>query len=178
MNRRYFLAATLAFLPFAFIHSNKGMAMSKTQPDQSKAKQKPKDFPVSYSEKEWQQRLTPDQYHILRKEGTERPFSSDLNQEKREGIYKCAACDHPLYSSSHKYESGTGWPSFYQPIHKDAVGESTDYKLIWPRTEVHCANCGGHLGHVFSDGPQPTGLRYCMNGLALRFESNSGNNDG
>lgn len=128
-----------------------------------------KEFPVSFSEEEWKARLTEEQFYVLRKDGTERPLSSALNNEKRKGVFVCAGCDHPLYSSAHKYESGTGWPSFYQPINKAAVGISKDYKLVLPRTEVHCANCGGHLGHVFEDGPEPTGLRYCMNGVAMKF---------
>ncbi|MEC7029358.1 MAG: peptide-methionine (R)-S-oxide reductase MsrB, partial [Pseudomonadota bacterium] len=119
---------------------------------------------------EWKKKLTSEEYYVLRDHGTERAGTSKLNTEKRNGTYVCAGCDHPLYSSEHKYESGTGWPSFYQPIKPEgAVGTSKDYKLIIPRTEVHCANCGGHLGHVFDDGPQPTGLRYCMNGVAMDF---------
>ena len=125
-------------------------------------------FAVSFTEAESKARLTPEQYAVLRQEGTEPPWSSPLNKEKRKGVYHCAGCDQALYSSETKYESGTGWPSFYAPI-EGAVGTSTDYKLIYPRTEVHCARCGGHLGHVFNDGPPPTGRRYCMNGAALRF---------
>ncbi len=125
-------------------------------------------FEITKTAEEWQKILTPEQYAVLRQEGTERPGSSPLNQEKRAGTYNCAACDLPLFSSTRKYESGTGWPSFWQPI-SNAVGESTDYKLGLPRTEVHCRRCGGHLGHVFNDGPKPTGLRYCMNGVSLKF---------
>jgi peptide-methionine (R)-S-oxide reductase len=105
----------------------------------------------------------------MRRHGTERPFSSPLDHEKRKGIFACAACDLPLYSSETKFDSGTGWPSFYRPL-PNAVGESADRSLILPRTEVHCRRCGGHLGHVFNDGPPPTGLRYCMNGVALTFK--------
>lgn len=126
-------------------------------------------YEVQMSDDEWKEKLTDEQYHVMRKEGTERPFTSDLNKEKRQGAYLCAACGQELFSSSHKYDSGSGWPSFYQPVEQQAVGESTDYKLVMPRTEVHCSRCGGHLGHVFPDGPQPTGLRYCMNGVALEF---------
>ncbi|MEZ5743154.1 MAG: peptide-methionine (R)-S-oxide reductase MsrB [Sphingomonadaceae bacterium] len=129
-----------------------------------------KGFPVSYSEAEWRKRLTPQQFRILREEGTERPYSSPLNKEKRKGTYVCAADGHPLFSSTTKYESGTGWPSFWRPL-KGAIGTSTDYKLGYPRTEVHCARCGGHLGHVFNDGPKPTGKRYCMNGAAMKFRA-------
>ena len=127
-----------------------------------------KDYPVSYSDAEWRKRLTAEQYFILRQHGTERPFTSPLNKEKRAGTFVCAADGNPLFSSTTKFDSGTGWPSFWRPL-KGAVGASTDYKLGYPRTEVHCARCGGHLGHVFDDGPPPTGLRYCMNGDALAF---------
>ncbi|MDG6094962.1 peptide-methionine (R)-S-oxide reductase MsrB [Acetobacter sp. AN02] len=112
--------------------------------------------------------LTPEQLRILRERGTERPGSSDLNDEKRDGLYRCAGCGAPLFSSSAKYESGSGWPSFFDP-HPGAVGTQTDQSHGMVRTEVHCASCQGHLGHVFPDGPEPTGLRYCMNGLVLDF---------
>jgi peptide-methionine (R)-S-oxide reductase len=127
-------------------------------------------FPFQLSEAEWRKRLTEQQYNVLRDHGTERAFSSPLNDEKRNGLFLCAGCDNPVYSSEHKFDSGTGWPSFWQPVSKDAVGTSEDAKLFVTRIEVHCANCGGHLGHVFEDGPQPTGLRYCMNGVALEFQ--------
>lgn len=127
-----------------------------------------KSFKVSYSEAEWRKRLTPAQYRILREEGTERPFSSPLDREKRRGTFHCAGCGNALYSSAAKYDSRTGWPSFWRPL-PGAVGRATDFKLGFPRTEIHCADCGGHLGHVFTDGPKPTGLRYCMNGAAMTF---------
>jgi peptide-methionine (R)-S-oxide reductase len=123
---------------------------------------------LELSEEEWRKRLTPEQYHVLREEGTERSGTSELLNEKRRGTYVCAACDHPLFDSSTKYESGTGWPSFYDHL-SNAFETKKDYKLIWPRTEYHCARCGGHHGHVFNDGPEPTGLRYCNNGVALKF---------
>ncbi|MES9942599.1 MAG: peptide-methionine (R)-S-oxide reductase MsrB [Candidatus Thiodiazotropha sp. 6PLUC2] len=123
---------------------------------------------LDLSEEEWRKRLTPEQFHILREEGTERPGSSALLDEKRKGTFVCAGCDNPLFASSTKYESGTGWPSFYDYL-PNALGTRKDYKLIWPRTEYHCARCGGHHGHVFNDGPKPTGLRYCNNGVALKF---------
>ena len=129
-----------------------------------------KQFPFELSDQEWKDRLSPEAYKVLRKAGTERAGSSPLNAIKEAGIFHCKGCDHPLFDSKTKYESGTGWPSFYQPLNDKAVGTKTDYVLFYPRTEVHCANCGGHLGHVFEDGPQPTGLRYCMNGVAMIFK--------
>lgn len=120
------------------------------------------------SDEEWKKRLTPVQYHILREEGTEHPYSSPLNNEKRNGMYLCAACDLPLFPSKFKFDSHTGWPSFYDVL-PGAVETRIDYKLVLPRTEYHCARCGGHHGHVFKDGPKPTGLRYCNNGVALKF---------
>jgi peptide-methionine (R)-S-oxide reductase len=125
-------------------------------------------FEIAKSDDEWRRLLTPAQYHVLRQHGTERPWSSPLNDEKRKGLFGCAACDLPLFSAETKFESGTGWPSFYAPL-RDAVGTSQDRSLLMVRTEVHCRRCGGHLGHVFKDGPRPTGLRYCINGVALKF---------
>lgn len=125
-------------------------------------------FEIERSPAEWQRRLTPDQFGVLRRQGTERPRSSPLNAEHRRGVFACAACELPLFRSDTKFESGTGWPSFYAPIQK-AVGTTVDRDLLMTRTEVHCRRCGGHLGHVFPDGPKPTGQRYCMNGVALDF---------
>ncbi len=124
---------------------------------------------LSLSSAEWRNKLSEEQYYILRKEGTERAYTSPLNDEKRAGKYHCAGCDLALFDSSTKYESGTGWPSFYDVI-PDRVETKTDFYLILPRTEYHCVRCGGHQGHVFKDGPKPTGLRYCNNGLALAFK--------
>jgi len=125
--------------------------------------------PVEKSEEEWRKELDPLQHHVLRDHGTERPFTSPLNNEKRPGIFRCAGCGEPLFDSKTKYESGSGWPSFWAPL-SDAVATTTDVSHGMTRTEVTCAKCGGHLGHIFPDGPQPTGDRYCMNGAALTFE--------
>ena len=127
------------------------------------------DFRVTYTEGEWRQRLTAEEFRVLRQAGTERPYSSPLNDEKRRGTFVCAGCGNALYASATKFESGTGWPSFWQPVDSGAVAYSTDYKIGMPRREVHCADCGGHLGHVFNDGPQPTGKRHCINGVAMDF---------
>jgi len=125
-------------------------------------------FSVSKPAAEWRQQLTPEQYHVLRDHGTERAGTSPLNNEKRSGTFVCAGCEQDLFASDTKYESGTGWPSFWKPL-DGAVGTTEDRAFFMTRTEVHCSRCGGHLGHVFEDGPKPTGLRYCMNGVAMSF---------
>ena len=127
-----------------------------------------KPFPIEKPDAEWRAQLSPEAYHVLRAHGTERAGTSPLNREHRAGTFHCAGCGAALFASEAKYDSGTGWPSFWQPI-DGSVGTSVDRKFFMTRTEVHCARCGGHLGHVFEDGPPPTGLRYCMNGVALRF---------
>ena len=126
------------------------------------------DFEVAKTEEEWRSELSDEQFRVLRKEATEPPGSSPLNGEKREGTFTCAGCGTELFASDTKYESGTGWPSFYAPV-EGGVETKTDFKMVIPRTEVHCARCGGHLGHVFDDGPAPSGKRYCMNGVAMKF---------
>jgi peptide-methionine (R)-S-oxide reductase len=146
-----------------------GVAAAVTMPALLRAsKAGAETFEINHSEDEWRRLLTPAQFQVLRKHGTERPFTSPLNDEHRAGVFQCAACELALYRSETKFDSGTGWPSFYAPI-EDAVRTSNDYSMILPRTEVHCRRCGGHLGHVFDDGPPPTGKRYCMNGVALKF---------
>jgi peptide-methionine (R)-S-oxide reductase len=125
-------------------------------------------FEITKTDEEWKKLLTPEQFYVLRKHGTERAFSSPLDKIYQPGVYHCAGCDLPLFSSETKYDSGTGWPSFWQPL-ENAIGTSDDRGFFMTRTEVHCRRCGGHLGHVFEDGPKPTGLRYCMNGVALKF---------
>jgi peptide-methionine (R)-S-oxide reductase len=159
MNRRRFIlrAIGLAALPLVAPR----LVPADTQPQSDIGK-------ISRSEEEWRQLLTPAQFNILREEGTEPPFSSPLNGEKRPGVYVCAGCELPLFTADMKFDSGTGWPSFYTTL-PGRVETRLDFRLILPRREYHCARCGGHQGHVFDDGPQPTGQRWCNNGLALIF---------
>ena len=129
---------------------------------------------LQLSDKEWRKRLSPEQYKIARKHGTERAFTSPLNHEKSDGMYHCACCGTPLFSSDAKFDSGTGWPSYFEPAHENAITEHSDRSFFMVRTEVRCAKCDSHLGHVFPDGPNPTGLRYCINGAVLEFEPDIG----
>ncbi|MEK6806963.1 MAG: peptide-methionine (R)-S-oxide reductase MsrB [Pseudomonadota bacterium] len=149
-----------------FLHSVLGLATAGAAG--AAPPPKPEFTPLKKSKDEWRKLLPKDAYGVLFEEDTEYPNSSPLNKEKRKGLFICAACHLPLFDSSKKYESGTGWPSFFEAI-PDRVATKTDYKIVFPRKEYHCARCGGHQGHVFDDGPKPTGLRYCNNGLALRF---------
>lgn len=172
-----FLSAILLAVGFYFINNQQdevvvaedssiamNIAQTDTMPDEN--------YPLQKTEAEWKEILTDKEYRILRDRGTELPFVNEYNSNKREGIYVCGACGQKLYSSEHKYESGSGWPSFWQPLADSLVGEREDNSWFMTRTEIVCSNCGSHLGHVFDDGPQPTGLRYCMNSLAMDFIPN------
>jgi methionine-R-sulfoxide reductase len=130
---------------------------------------------VTRTDDEWREVLSPDAFHVAREHGTERAFTSPLNAEKRKGMFACAACGKAVFPSATKFDSGTGWPSFYAPVEEAAIGTMTDRKFFMTRTEVHCADCDSHLGHVFPDGPKPTGLRYCINGVALKFKPEENN---
>lgn len=160
-RRNVFYAASAVVAAFGLDRMLRPRAVEAATP--------PHPYEVTHTDAEWRKLLTPAQYNVLRQEGTEMPFTSPLLKEHRNGTFACAGCDLPLYSSKTKFESGTGWPSFWAPL-PGAVDESTDRTFGMTRTAISCHRCGGHLGHVFDDGPKPTGLRYCMNGVALKFE--------
>ena len=169
MNRRYFISSSMALAALVACSKAPIVGTSLLQNgngNQSNSKGIKK---VIKTNEEWKRILTPAQYEVTRQKGTERPFSSPLNENHQEGVFECVACGLPLFSSKAKFNSGTGWPSFWQPIAKENVREEVDNSLSETRTEVLCARCDSHIGHVFSDGPEPTGLRYCMNGVALKF---------
>jgi peptide-methionine (R)-S-oxide reductase len=161
MKKRYLLQAGTAFVGAVWLsqYSHRRLESMTTAKDK---------FEVSKTEEEWRKTLTPEQFQVLRKHGTERAGTSPLDKNYEKGTYECAGCELPLFTSETKFNSGTGWPSFYQPI-EGAVDTSVDRSFFMTRVEVHCHRCGGHLGHVFEDGPKPTGKRYCMNGVALKF---------
>ncbi|MCZ0811950.1 MAG: peptide-methionine (R)-S-oxide reductase MsrB [Pseudomonadota bacterium] len=156
MNRRSFIATTLI--------AGTGLSLAgRSGADES--------FEITRSEAEWKAMLSDAEYAVMREEGTERAYSSPLHDQKTEGTYLCRGCDLPLYSSAHKYDSKTGWPSFWQAIDADAIATKRDWKMVIPRTECHCSRCGSHLGHIFDDGPEPTGKRHCINGVSLKFKA-------
>lgn len=161
MKRRDFLLSGAAFLGLAIVGGRSALWPARAQEAEA--------FPVRMSEAEWRARLSPEAFAVLRQESTERAYTSPLNEEKRAGIFACAGCGNDLYSSQAKYDSRTGWPSFFEPISQSRIGTKVDHHLVYPRTEVHCAQCGGHLGHIFDDGPPPTGKRHCINGVSLAF---------
>jgi peptide-methionine (R)-S-oxide reductase len=181
VNRSWKAVLTIAALTLSMAASSQGAPPNGAQP-----KGAPKGAPkggqleaththgkiekITKTDEEWKKILTPEQYNVLRKQGTERAWTGKLNENKAKGVYVCAACGLPLFSSDAKFDSGTGWPSFWQPIKPENIGTEIDRSFFSTRTEVHCARCGGHLGHVFPDGPKPTGLRYCMNSVSMDFK--------
>ncbi|MEL6552573.1 MAG: peptide-methionine (R)-S-oxide reductase MsrB [Cyanobacteria bacterium J06621_11] len=168
MKKRHFLKTSAAFVGTLTLSGC--LPSQATEQTTEGAAISEGNFEITKTEAEWREILSPEAYAVLREEATERPRSSPLDKTYTAGTYSCAGCDLPLFSSETKFDSGTGWPSFYAPL-ENAVATSTDRSFLMTRTEVHCRRCGGHLGHVFNDGPQPTGKRYCMNGIAMTFTS-------
>ncbi len=172
MKKRQFLSMLAPMIGAAllsdYLPGRTGPALAETKPKPVKAKPSKPAFEITKTEQEWRKVLTAEQFYVLREKGTERAGSSSLDKQYGKGIFACAGCNLNLFKSTTKFDSGTGWPSFYQPI-EGAVQTSTDRAFLMTRTEVHCRRCGGHLGHVFDDGPKPTGKRYCMNGVAMKF---------
>ncbi len=175
MNRRYFLSSSIALGTLAALSNLSSVSASLLPDGEAKTRQRSYSLnaqgvkKVTRTNEEWKRLLTAEQYDVTRQKGTEAPFSSLLTDLHEQGIFECVACKLPLFSSAAKFDSGTGWPSFWQPIAKENVREEVDNSLSETRTEVLCARCDSHIGHVFEDGPKPTGLRYCMNGVALKF---------
>jgi len=172
MKPGYLILFTVCFFS---IFTNSCSGQSKSNKGKEVVNPLPESDRLILSESDWKSKLSPQQYYVLREKGTERAGTGHLLKNKKEGTYICAACNHPLFESSTKFESGTGWPSFYQPASRTALAEEIDRSYGMVRTEVMCAKCGGHLGHVFDDGPRPTGLRYCINSAALEFEEKKKN---
>lgn len=169
--QKIFQVLIIVSIVSSLVSCDSQQAAEKADTDHSHAALAAEAFPVRRSETDWQKLLSPEAFAVLRKEGTERAFSGKYHNLKKDGIYYCAACGNRLFDSKHKYDSGTGWPSYYKPIESGRVATKDDYSFFGTqRTEVHCARCGGHLGHVFDDGPAPTGLRYCMNSVSLQFK--------
>jgi len=169
MIKKILLIGLLAVISMSACEQKSSTKKSAKTDEDTSVKNEKVNYEVTKSEAEWKAELNDQEYYVLRKAGTERAFKGDLWDHKEDGIYICRACQLPLFDSSTKFKSGTGWPSYYQPLNEECIASDTDYVLGYARTEVHCSRCGGHMGHVFKDGPEPTGLRYCINSVSLDF---------